>query len=278
MLQTKDPAKNAVIIGLALFWLMIAGMPFIFMIQTGFKEQFELLTTSVWALPQNPTLSNYTTVLFSNRFFHFLWNSSLVVSISIVLILIISSMAAYVFAKINFRFSNLLFALIVAGLIVPIHVTLIPVYLLTINAGLYDTLWALVGPYVAFNIPVSVFILTEFVRQIPREIEEAARMDGCGPMSTYFRIILPLSQPGLVTIGIYNAVILWNEFVFAFILTSSPGSRTLPLAIWDFQGQYAANIPLIMAVLTLATTPLIIAYIFGQEQLVKGITAGAVKG
>jgi raffinose/stachyose/melibiose transport system permease protein len=278
MLKTTNSTKNILIIALALFWLMVAALPFIFMIQTGFKEQFELLTRSVWAWPQNPSLSNYTTVLFGSRFFRFLLNSSLVVSISIVLILIISSMAAYVFAKIKFRFSNVFFGLIVAGLVVPIHVTLIPVYLLTINLGLYDTLWALIGPYVAFSIPVSVFILTEFVRQIPHEIEEAARIDGCSPISTFFRIILPLSQPGLVTIGIYNAVILWNEFVFAFVLTSSPDSRTLPLAIWDFQGQYSANIPLIMAVLTLATIPLIIAYIFGQEQLVKGITAGAVKG
>jgi len=278
MLKTTSPIKDTFIIVLALFWLMIAGMPFIFMIQTGFKEQFELLTSSVWALPQSPTLNNYTTVLFSERFFRSLLNSSLVVVISIALILIISSMAAYVLAKIKFKFSNLFFGLIVAGLVVPIHVTLIPVYLLTINLDLYDTLWALIGPYVAFSIPVSVFILTEFVRQIPREIEEAARMDGCGPMSTFFRIFLPLTQPGLVTIAIYNAVILWNEFVFAFILTSSPNSRTLPLAIWDFQGQYSANIPVIMALLTLATIPLITAYIFGQEQLVKGITAGAVKG
>lgn len=141
-----------------------------------------------------------------------------------------------------------------------------------------DTLWALVGSSVAFSIPVSVFILTEFVHQIPREIEEATRIDGCGPISTFFRIILPLMQPGLVTIGIYNVVLLWNEFVFAFVLTSSPESRTLPLAIWDFQGQYWANIPVIMALLILAAIPLILAYIVGQEQLVKGITAGAVKG
>lgn len=278
MLKTASPAKNTVIIALALLWLVIAGMPFVFMIQTGFKEQFELLTNPVWALPHSPTVGNYTTVLFSERFFRSLLNSFFVVAISIVLILIISSMAAYVFAKIKFRLSNLFFGLIVAGLVVPIHVTLIPVYLFTINIDLYDTLWALVGPYVAFSIPVSVFILTEFVRQIPRELEEAARMDGCGPMSTFFRIILPLMQPGLVTIAIYNAVVLWNEFVFAFVLTSSPNSRTLPLAIWDFQGQYSANIPVIMALLTLATIPLIIAYIVGQEQLVKGITAGAVKG
>ena len=172
----------------------------------------------------------------------------------------------------------MLFGLIIAGLVVPIHVTLIPVYLLTTRIGFYDKLYALIGPYVAFSLPISIFILTQFMRQIPRELEDAGRIDGCGPMGNFFRIILPLSRSGLATIAIFNAVALWNEFVFAYVLTSSSAVRTLPLAVWDFQGQYSANIPLIMAVLTLSALPLIIAYIIFQEQLVKGMMAGAIKG
>ncbi len=247
------------------------------MVLTGFKEPMELMSLPVWAFPSQPTLENYTTVL-SSRFFRFLLNSTIVVSVSIMLVVLISAMAAYVFARIRFRFSNVLFAFIIAGLIVPIHVTLIPIYLLTTRIGIYDTLFALIGPYVAFSLPISIFILTQFMRQIPYELEDAARIDGCGPMGSFFRVILPLSRPGLATIAIFNAVALWNEFVFAFVLTSSPSTRTLPLAIWDFQGQYSANIPLIMAVLTLSALPLIIAYIIFQEQLVKGIMAGALKG
>ncbi|MBW7884100.1 MAG: carbohydrate ABC transporter permease [Caldilineaceae bacterium] len=276
-MRTNRRLQTSIILVLAIGWLLVAFVPFWFMAMSGFKESLELMTRPVWALPEQPTIGNFTTVL-SNRFFTFLLNSTIVVTVSIGLVVLISAMAAYVFARISFRYSRVLFVLIIAGLIVPIHVTLIPVYLLTIRAGIYDTLFALIGPYVAFSLPISIFILTEFMRQIPRELEDAARIDGCGPMSTFFRVILPLSRPGLATIAIFNAVALWNEFVFAFVLTSSPGVRTLPLAIWDFQGQYSANIPLMMAVLTLSALPLIIAYIIFQEQLVKGIMAGAIKG
>ena len=130
----------------------------------------------------------------------------------------------------------------------------------------------------AFSLPLSIFILTEFVRQIPRELDDAARVDGCSPARTFFSIILPLTTPGMATMAIYNTVMLWNEFVFAYTLTSSPAQRTLPLAIWEFQGQYASNIPAIMSVLTMTALPMIIAYAFGQERIIKGMMAGALKG
>jgi raffinose/stachyose/melibiose transport system permease protein len=116
------------------------------------------------------------------------------------------------------------------------------------------------------------------MRDIPAELEEAARMDGAGSVSVFVKVILPLSRPGLVTVGIYSAVALWNEFVFAYVLTSSPDRRTLPLAIWDYQGQYAANIPLIMAVLSLSALPLMLIYVIAQERVTSGMMAGALKG
>lgn len=262
---------------LALAWMLVALVPFWFMVQTGFKQSLELMTAPVWALPQEPTLANFRDVLARN-FFRFLTNSLVVVTISIALVVLFASMAAYIFARMQFRLNRPLFALIIAGLVVPIHVTLIPVYLLTVNVGLYDRIFALIGPYVAFSLPISIFILTGFMREIPRELEEAARMDGCGPMRSFFSIILPLTRPGLATIAVFNAVTLWNEFVFAYVLTSSTNVRTLPLALWEFQGQYSSNIPAIMAVLALSSLPLILAYALFQEQLVKGIMAGAVKG
>ena len=262
---------------LALLWMLVALVPFWFMAQTGFKESLELMTAPVWALPESPTLDNFRSVIEGN-FFRFLSNSLIVVSISIALVVIFAAMAAYVFGRMQFRLNRPLFALIIAGLVVPIHVTLIPVYLLTTNIGLYDKIWALVGPYVAFSLPVSIFILTGFMREIPRELEEAARIDGCGPMRAFFSIILPPTRPGLATIAVFNAVSLWNEFVFAYVLTSSTEVRTLPLALWEFQGQYSSNIPAIMSVLVMSSLPLIFAYILFQEQLVKGIMAGAVKG
>jgi raffinose/stachyose/melibiose transport system permease protein len=274
----RQVAKYMVLLTFALVWLVIAGMPFYFMVITGLKGRFELFSgKSVFAFPENPSLVIFKDVLTEGSFLHYLWNSVMIVTASVFLILLISSMSSYVFARIRFRLNRPLFILVIAGLAIPLHVTLIPVYLLTKQIGLYDTLWGLLGPYVAFNLPLSIFILTEFMRQIPRELEEAARIDGSGPMRTFFRIILPLSTPGLATLAIYNAVVLWNEFVFAFVLIISPKNRPLPLAIWQYQGEYSMNIPAIMAVLTLSALPLILVYIIGQERVLRGMMAGALK-
>lgn len=271
--------KDSVFWGLAILWLVVAGTPFYFMALTGFKGRFELMSkgSSVFAFPTAPTFENFNSVLTSGTFFSYLFNSVLIVSTAVFLILLLSAMASYVFARIEFRLNRPLFGLIIAGLVIPIHVTLIPVYLLTRQLGLYDSLWSLLGPYVAFSLPLSIFVLTEFMRQIPKELEDAARIDGCGPMNSFFRIVLPLSRPGLATLAIYNSVILWNEFVFAFVLITSPKNRPLPLAIWEYQGQYSMNVPAIMAVLTLSALPLIIVYIIGQDRIVKGMMAGALK-
>ena len=262
---------------LGLLWLAVTTLPFIFMVLTSLKTQQETFTGAVWALPERFNLGNYADVL-SGNFLVYLRNSVMVVTLSVALILLIASMAAYAFARLRFSFDGPLFGLVVAGMVVPIHITLVPIYLMTRDMGLYDTPFALVGPYVATSLPVSIFILTEFMRQIPKELEEAALLDGCGPFVIFGRIFLPLSGPGLSTVAIYNAIMLWNEFIFAYVLTSSTNNRTLPLAVWDYQGQYTANIPAILAVVTLTSLPLIVAYAFGQERIVKGMMAGSLKG
>ena len=262
---------------LGLFWLAVTTLPFIFVVMTSLKSQQETFTGSVWALPEKLNFENYLAVL-QGGFWVYLRNSVFVLVLSIGLILVISSMAAYAFARLKFRLNKPLFGLIVAGMIVPIHITLIPIYLLIRNVGLYDTQFALIGPYVATALPISIFILTEFMRQIPKELEEAAKLDGCGAFGIFWKVFLPLSGPGLSTVAIYNGISLWNEFIFAYLLTSNPANRTLPLAIWDFQGQYTSNIPAILSVVTLTSLPLIVAYAFGQERIVKGMMAGALKG
>ncbi|MCM5553948.1 carbohydrate ABC transporter permease [Pleomorphomonas sp. NRK KF1] len=262
---------------LGLFWLAVTTVPFLFMVMTSFKSQQESFSSSVWALPEALDLVNYRSVL-NGPFLTYFKNSVMVVVISVVLIMLISAMAAFAFARMRFRFNDALFGLIVAGMIVPIHITLVPIYLMTRQMGLYDSQFALIGPYVATSLPISVFILTEFMRQIPKELEEAARLDGCGPFAIFFKVFLPLSGPGLSTIAIYNGIMLWNEFIFAYVLTSSTGTRTLPLAIWDYQGQYTSNIPAILTVVTLTSLPLVVAYAFGQEKIVKGMMAGSLKG
>ncbi|WP_119070614.1 carbohydrate ABC transporter permease [Aggregatilinea lenta] len=276
-MRARKFANNTVLILIGLVWLVIAGAPFYFMAMTGFKERFELFSGDVFAFPQNPTFTNYNEVLTGGTFFNYVKNSVLIVAVAVVLILIFSSMAAYVFARMKFKLNRPLFTLIIAGLVIPVHITLIPVYLFTRDIGLYDSLWGLLGPYVAFNLPLSIFILTEFMRGIPREMEEAAYIDGCGPVRSFVRIMLPLSMPGLATLAIYNSVVLWNEFVFAFVLITSPSNQPLPLAIWEYQGQYSMNIPAIMSVLTLSALPLILIYMAGQEKVLRGMMAGALK-
>ncbi|KPC49575.1 carbohydrate ABC transporter permease [Amantichitinum ursilacus] len=262
---------------LALFWLGVTLLPFVLMVFTSLKSQEDNFASPMWAPPSHLEWGNYLSVLHGS-FLLYLRNSVFVIGVALGLTLLFASMAAYALARLRFKGQGSLFGLIVASMIVPLHVTLVPVYLLTRNAGLYDTMFALIGPYVAMSLPVSIFILTEFMRQIPRELEEAARIDGCGPIAVFTRIFLPLSGPGLSTVAIYNGINLWNEFIFAYVLTSSPNHRTLPLAVWDFQSEFAANIPGMMAVVTLTALPLIVAYAFGQEKIVKGMMAGALKG
>ena len=198
-------------------------------------------------------------------------------AVSLILLLFISACASYPLARFKFKLAQPIYGLIVACMSIPVHITLIPVFKMSKATGLYDSIWALIGPYIAFAVPISVFILTSFMQEIPREIEESAEIDGCGKIQMFFSMILPLAKPGLATLAIYNGVNMWNEFSFAYTLTQSSPNRTLPLAIWEFQGQYSMNTPMIMAVLTLTLLPMIIMFIIFQDKLVKGMTAGAVK-
>ncbi len=261
----------------AFIWLIITIMPFYYMIMTSFKSLGEFISGGLFKLPESFVPRNYITV-FRGAFFTYLINSLIVILISLVLLLFLSACAAYPFSRMRFRLNKPLFSIIVAAMSVPIHIALIPIFVMSLNAGTYDSLLALIGPNVAFNLPMSVFIMTSFMRSIPSSLEEAAEIDGCGKFSTFFKIIFPLSMPGLATIGIYNGVVIWNEFSFAMTLTQSRNVRTLPLAVWDYQGQYSTNIPIVMAVLVLTALPMIILYIFGQDKLIKGMMAGAVKG
>ena len=262
---------------LAIFWLVVSFMPFVFMVLNSFKEKFEMLTTGVFQLPDKLQWSNYIEVL-TGGFGNYFKNSVIVLAISLILLLFIAACASYPLARFKFKLADPIYALIVACMSIPVHITLIPVFKMSKATGLYDSIWALIGPYIAFAVPISVFILTSFMKEIPREIEESAEIDGCGKIQMFFSMILPLAKPGLATLAIYNGVNMWNEFSFAYTLTQSAQNRTLPLAIWEFQGQYSMNTPMIMAVLTLTLLPMIIMFIIFQDKLVKGMTAGAVKG
>lgn len=275
--KIKSRISWVIAVFLAVAGLVIAVVPFIFMILNSFKDKFEMLTKGIFALPEQWSLENYKTVLTANFPQYFL-NSVIVLAISLVLLLFISACASYPLSRMKFRGNGLIYSIVVACMAIPVHITLIPVFRMSQTFHLYDTIWALIGPYVAMGVPISVFILTSFMKNIPREIEEAAEIDGCSKFKMFFKVMLPMAKPGLSTLAIYNGVTMWNEYIFAYTLTQSAGSRTLPLAVWDFKGQYSMDIPMIMAVLTLTALPMIILFIFAQDKLIKGMTAGAVKG
>ena len=269
---------RTLIVLFAAVWTVIAFAPFVFMVFNSFKDKFEMFTGGVFAPPKALRWANYYQIITKGTFFHYVLNSVIVVVASLILTLMTSAFAAYPLSRFKFRLRGVYNLIILAGMAIPLHVTLIPVFLMSKKIGVYDTLWALIGPYVAFNIPMSAFILTGFMQGIPGEIEEAAEIDGCNRIKTFFKMILPLSVPGMATLAIYNSAIMWNEFSFALVLTQSVSNRTLPLSIWEYQGQYSADIPMIMTVLMLSALPVILAFIVGQEKLIKGMMAGAVKG
>lgn len=277
ILITKNIATKIIVAILALGWIIITFIPFMFMVLSGLKEQFEMLMGNVFDLPKKLYLKNFIDVFHGNIFSYFK-NSVIVLIVSLTILLILSACASYPLSRFKFKLNKPLYAIIIACMSVPIHVTLLPIFLMTTKIGLYDSIWALIGPYVAFNLPISVFILVTFMKAIPKELEEAAEIDGCNKYKVFFYVMLPLVKPGLATLAIYNGVSIWNEFSFALVLTQSMANRTLPLAIWEYQGQYTMNVPMIMSVLTISMLPMIIAFIFGQDKLIKGMMAGAVKG
>lgn len=262
---------------LTLAWLAIALYPLWFMLQTSLRTQMDFLVGGLWRLPGQPVWSNYADVLRAG-FARYFANSLLVAAASVAAIAVAAAMASYVLARFRLRGLGTIFSLFVAGMLIPVHVTLIPVYVLTRAFRLYDSLLGLIGPYVAFNLPVSVFILTGFLRDFPGELEDAAAIDGCSLARTFWSVVLPLSGPPILTVVIFNLVVLWNEFIFALVLTSSPSRWILSLGLWNYQGQYGLNVPAIMASVSLSVLPLVVLYLVGQEKVMKGMLGGALKG
>ncbi|HSK96275.1 MAG TPA: carbohydrate ABC transporter permease, partial [Euzebyales bacterium] len=170
-----------------------------------------------------------------------------------------------------------LYLLFIAGLMIPVHAVIIPVFVVTQQLNLYDSLFALIGPYIGFSLPITVLIITQFFSEIPKEIIEAASIDGAGHVRRFRAIMLPLSMPALSTVAIYNLIFTWNEFIFALTLTSSSSNATLPVGLRQLFGQYTVNVPAVMMALTLASLPVLLFFLFAQERVIQGLTAGAGK-
>jgi raffinose/stachyose/melibiose transport system permease protein len=261
---------------LAFIFLIFTGYPFIYMFFTTLKSQsyFFQHPSSLWS----PfTLENYVLVfdLGIDRYF---LNSVLVSLVSVTAVILLAAMVSYPIVRMKFKLNRPIFLMFLAGMMIPVHTTLIPIYILSNEIGLYDTLWGLYGPYIAFSLPISIIILTQFIQEIPRELDEAAIMDGASHAKIFWKIIFPLLTPALATVTIYNFIHIWNEFIFALVLITTPDKMTLPLGLRGFYGEFSVNVPGIMAALTLGTMPLLIAYFTAQEKVISGLSAGAVKG
>ena len=261
---------------LGFIWLVIAFFPILYMFMTSLRPQVNFFTDVPWLPPSHPTLSNYQYVLQSDFGLYFA-NSVFVAGISVVLIVIVSLFAAYAISRIRNRFTQVLFSLFVLGLAIPLQATIIPVYAIITDLNLYDTLFALIFPSVAFGIPISVLILVTYIRDIPKELHESMILDGASHFRILRSLVLPLSRPALITVIIYETIQVWNGFLFPLVLTQSPNVRVLPLALWNFQGQFTTDVPAILAAVFLSATPIMLLYIFGRRQLLSGLMAGFSK-
>jgi raffinose/stachyose/melibiose transport system permease protein len=187
-------------------------------------------------------------------------------------------MASFVIAREKFKFNNLILSLLLAGVMIPIIALMVPYYKISIGLGLYDSLFGLIVTYTALNIPISIFLIHGFMLSLPKELEEAAVIDGCNFRQRFFNIVLPLTKPGLVTAGTLLFIFCWNEFTYAMLLTSSEASRTLQLGIRFFKSQFVIDYTSMLAAIVITMIPTIFVYIFLHDKIISGMTTGAVKG
>jgi raffinose/stachyose/melibiose transport system permease protein len=259
------------------FWLAIVIIPIYWIVVTSLKAQSDYFGANPLALPTSPTLANFQLVL-ENQFARYFLNSLIVTLGSVIPAVAISFMAAFAIVRGGRGwFLRSLNSMFLMGLAIPLQATIIPVYLIIIRLQMYDTLPAIILPSIAFAIPLSVLVLSNFIRDVPGELFESMRLDGASEWSTMWRLALPLTRPALVTVTIYNGLGIWNGFLLPLVLTQSPDQRTLPLAVWTFQGQYSVNVPAVLASVVLITLPILVLYVVGRRQLLSGLTAGFSK-
>jgi raffinose/stachyose/melibiose transport system permease protein len=254
-------------------WLAIIIIPVYYVVVTTFKDQGAYFTQNPLGLPNPPTLTAYQQVVEAGIIRYF-FNSVIVTVGAVIPLVLFSFLASYAIVRGDsrlLRFSRTLFLL---GLAIPLQATIIPIYLIITRIHMYDSLGALILPSIAFGIPLTVLILSNFIRDVPRELFESMRLDGCTDWQMAWKLAFPLTRPAIVTVSIYNGLNVWNGFLFALILTQSPEKRVMPLALWAFQGEYQVNIPAILAAVVLSTLPILILYIVGRRQLLRGLTAG----
>jgi raffinose/stachyose/melibiose transport system permease protein len=257
----------------AVIWLV----PFFIIVLTSLRSMNDLISNGVFAWPTRWVPENFTRAWNLGNFSTFFRNSLILIFTKVPLGILIASLAAYPLAKMRFRGSNIVFIFFLIGLAVPIHVTLTPLLVMMKQLGIAGTLPALIPPYVVFGLPFQIFVMRGFLRTIPSELIEAARLDGANELSVFFRIMLPLAVPALITLFIIDSLGTWNELLIALVLISSEASLTVPVGLLRFQGQWSSRYTELMAGVVISIAPILFIYIFLQRYLVSGLTAGALK-
>jgi trehalose/maltose transport system permease protein len=268
------------------FWLLIAAIfvyaifPFYWAIRSAFTPESELFRTPVDYFPKHPTLANFRGALSESTFQHALINSTIVAGSVTLISLAIGSLAAYALGRFRFRGRSAVLYLMLSMTIFPQIAILGALYTMITRFHLYDSLGALILSYMIFTLPFTVWVLTSFMRGLPGDLEEAAYVDGATPLQVFYKVLLPLIAPGLVTTGLLAFIAAWNEYLYALSFIQTPQKYTVPLAITTFQGKSGFEQPWgeIMAATVIVTLPLIVATLVLQRRILAGLTAGAVKG
>lgn len=251
-----------------LFWLLTYSL----------KTNEEILSGQFFALPQSPQWVNYQAAFLGGDYLKFLLNSVIVTSVTMVSVIVLSSMVAYATTRFRWRYAQPVQLLFLLGLMIPLQTTLLPLMVIFKNLHILNTRLSLILPYIAFSTPISVFILSGFLKSIPHELEESAVMDGASVYRTFRSIIMPLLVPPIMTVCILTFISNWNEYILAATFISKQSLKTLPFGVFSFVSQYSTNYGSIGAYLVMGALPVILIYFFLSEKITKGLAAGAVKG
>lgn len=264
-------------INILLFILAIVAIyPLYWLVLNSFKTNNELFTNSL-AFPEVLSFSNYV-LAWDRGLSKFFLNSVYVSILSVGLTVLLGALAAYGLSRFEFKAKKLIFILILGGLMLPEQVSLVPLYKLLQKIHLYNTHWAMIVPYVAFRIPFAVFLMRSYFLSFPKDIEEAAYIDGYGSFSIFLKIVLPISKPILAVAAIMTLNFVWNEFIFALVFVENENIMTIPIGLMSFKGKVRADWTILLAGITIASIPMVALYLSMQKQFVRGLMAGSTKG
>lgn len=270
------PFANVPVYVVALLLTVIVLVPIGFVVLGGFRTTGQIAADPV-GLPDPWVRHNYVSVLTSSAFWRQLGNSMIVAAIATGLVVTVSAMAAYPLSRMQFRGREALFVFFTFGLLFPVAVAALPLYLLLRQLGLIESLLGVALPEAAFAIPITIIILRPFMRAIPAELEDAAAMDGCGRFGFFLLVLVPLSQPALVTVTILSVITSWNNFILPLLVLTDPSRWTLPLGVAQYSSEHSADTAAILAFTTLSMVPALLFFLAAQRRIVGGLS-GAVKG